>query len=716
MTTSNTQGSARQAQVFAAAALTFLCLLCPGGKTFGQEVASAHLGVQQNSGAAAESQSALHKTVRVDGELEIRHEDLTDGKSRNLYFVKRADGVRVPLAFTKEPPTHLLTGDQVRADGEVSGSGLLLYSGSTSLSKTKGSTTTTTTTTAGDATSTSSASSIPLPNTLGAQSTLVILVNFSDSAVQPYTAVDARNTFFTTASNFFMENSYGQTSITGDVVGWYTIPASISTCDTAQIATAAQNAAIAAGVNLSNYTRYVYAFPQDNACGFGGASDVGGTPSQSWVNGNSLDIHIIDHELGHAFGLWHSHFFDCGATATIGTSCAMDEYGDILDTMGAVAPWSPHYNAYQKERLGWLNNGASPSIQTVQGSGSYTIKTYELGSGGPNALKILKSTDPVSGAKTWYYLEARQSVGFDGFLTDGTCGQCATQNETGGVLFHVGTDGDGNTAGLLDMTPATLSYYWWFDPALAVGQTFQDSAAGVTVTTTSVDSAGATLQITLNGSPSCTSANPTVSISPGQSQKVSAGTAVNFTATIVDNDSSSCAPATFNLGDALPSGWNGMWSAAAVALSPGGSGSAILTVTSPLGTADGTYPLGVSATNGLSGSFSGSVQGSYLISTTPLSAVVSTNQSSYAAGQTVNVTVTMLLGTTPDVGAGATVTITPPNHRATTLNGTTGTSGTAVLNYKLSRRAAPGIYQVQLNPGVAGAAPTAGASTSFTVQ
>jgi hypothetical protein len=68
-----------------------------------------------------------------------------------------------------------------------------------------------------------------LPNTLGAQSTLVILVNFQDDpANQPYTVVDAQSAVFGVVSNFFLENSYQQTWVTGDVAGWYTIPLSSS--------------------------------------------------------------------------------------------------------------------------------------------------------------------------------------------------------------------------------------------------------------------------------------------------------------------------------------------------------------------------------------------------------------------------------------------------------------------------------------------------------
>jgi M6 family metalloprotease-like protein len=705
-----------QAQIVVVAALVFLSFFPLSSPSFGQNAGNSGLNAADNAAVAAQSQVAPEQLVQVEGELEILYQDFKDGRHPLSYSLKRSDGTRVPLQFVKEPPTHLLTGDHVRASGQLSGGSLILYSGSTSLAKT------TTTSTAGDATGTTT-TSIPVPNTLGAQSTLIILVNFQDAATQPYTVADALNMYFGTASNFFMENSYGQTSITGDVVGWYTIPVSVTTCDTSQIATAAQNAATAAGVNLSNYNRYVFAFPQDNACGFGGASYIGGSPSQSWVNGNSLDIHIIDHELGHAFGLWHSHLLNCGTSATIGSSCAVDEYGDILDTMGDPQPPSPHYDTFQKERLGWLNYAASPSIQIVQTTGTYTINPYELGGSGPNSLKILKSTDPTTGAKTWYYLEARQGVGFDSFLTTYVgCESCYTQNETTGVLFHIGTDGYGNSSDLLDMTPSTQTVNGWFDPSLVVGQSFQDSTAGVTFTPTAVGSTGATLQITVNGSAACTAASPSVTISPSQTQNVTSGTAVNFTVTVIDNDSSSCAPATFNLGDALPSGWAGVWSATTLSLSAGKSGSATLTATSPLGTADGSYNVGVRATNASASSYIASTTATYVISTVPLSITLTTNQASYLPGQAVAITVSLFHGTLPDAGASVTVTITAPNGKATALNGTTGSNGLASLSYKLSNHAVAGTYQVQFGTAAKGtsstppASSTLGATTSFTVQ
>jgi M6 family metalloprotease-like protein len=657
-----------------------------------------------NPAVAAQLQSGKGKPAQVDGELEIVHQDFPDGHGRFVFTLKQADGTRVPMQFAKHPPTHLLTGDHVRANGQLLNGNLLLYSGG-SVKQTGG----------GSSGGGSTTPSIPVPNTFGTQSVLVILVNFQDDAVQPYTLADAQDMFFSTANRFFAENSYQQTTITGGAVGWYTIPDSVSTCDTSQIATDAQTAAISAGIKLSNYSRYVYAFPQNSSCGFSGASYVGGNPSQSWVNGDTLQIATVAHELGHAFGLWHSHLLNCGTTIVVGSNCAITEYGDIVDVMGASQPAAPNYNAFQKERLGWLNYGASPSIQTVTTSGTYTINPYEVADTGPNALKVLKSSDPTTGAKTWYYIEARQGLGFDSFLTDGTCGNCWNQTVTNGVLVHTGTDGDGNSSDLLDMTPSTATYYWSFDPALAVGQSFQDSTTGLTIIPISVSSTSAMVQITVNGS-SCTPANPSVSISPSQSQSVTSGTPVNLTITVTDNDSSGCSAATFNLGSSVPSGWAGLWNAGGLILSPGKSGSATLSVTSPTGTADGSYNISVTAINASAGSYNGSASATYLINTTPVNISLTTNQPSYLPGQIVGVIVTMASGTSPDVGASVAVTVTSPNGRKTTLSGTTGSNGVALLNYKLSKRATPGTYQAQYGTSLTGAASVTGASTSFTVQ
>src|SRR5262249_34692111 len=182
--------------------------------------------------------------------------------SRYLYFLSTA-AERLSLHFAADPP-ELLTGSRIRTRGIRLDKTLAVASGKVKVQP---------------------VTPAPPLNALGEQRTLVILVNFSDLPTEPYAPDEAQNVIFGTTSGFFLENSFEKAWLSGDVAGWFTIDASSTACETSAIADQAKSAASAVGIDLAVYTHYVYAFPQNDACGFWGRSTVGGTPSEAWITG-----------------------------------------------------------------------------------------------------------------------------------------------------------------------------------------------------------------------------------------------------------------------------------------------------------------------------------------------------------------------------------------------------------------------------------------------
>jgi hypothetical protein len=617
----------------------------------------------------------------LEGTLEVLHEDRPQG-SRYHYFLNSAEGrVKLKLpddghAGHKHNDDHQ-TGDRVRVRGEKVGETLALDSGSGGMETL----------------------SQVWPNTFGPQKTLVLLVNFQDNTSQPYTTAFAQDVVFNTTSNFHYENSYGQTWLTGDVRGWFTLPMSGASCDFNAIYFAARQAATDAGINLSNYNRFIYAFPSTDSCGWWGLGTVGGNPSHAWING-SLELRVVGHETGHNLGLYHSHALECGA-ATIGSGCTKYEYGDTVDIMGSSAG---HYNAYQKEWLGWLNYGSSPPVTTVDQEGIYTIDNYELPGTNPKAVKILKSTDPYTGYKDWYYVERRQALGFDSpFSTNA--------NVMNGVVIHTGSESSPDTSFLLDMTPNTAS---WFDPALGVGQSFYDPTAGVTISVLSADNAGASISVSY-GVPQCIPANPLVSLS-APAQAVPAGTTVTYTLTIKNNDFG-CGTSTFNLQGAVPVGWTADL-ASSISVDAGATQSLSFRVTSPFNASGGSYGFSATAAKADNPSASNSANSNYLVMVSAATPTLSVSTNASIVTLKKQVTITGRLSSGGGVVGGKTITfsITKPDGTMVTKSLITKKTGITSYKFRTTLLDPKGTYWVSADTGTAGASLSGLVTTSFLVQ
>lgn len=625
--------------------------------------------------------------AQLEGELQVIHWDNRDHTSVTKHYLTTANGKRYELKFPSKAPHHLLTGTKLRVKGTLSGNVLALSSGTTG---------------------TQVLAAAPTYTT-GVQNTAVILVNFQDNATQPIAAAAAQSLVFNTVSSFYQENSFQQTSFNGAVYGYYTIPLSSTVCDYTTLQTEANSAATAAGVNLSSYNRVVYMFPQ-NACGWSGLGTVGGSPSTAWING-SFDLYTVGHELGHNLGLDHAHGLACGANV-IGSSCTNVEYGDMADIMGSTAS---HLNAVQKEELGWLNTIGLPPITTVQSNGTYNIDPYETNTNNPKALKILKSTDPTTGAKTWYYVEFRQAIGQD-------TGLSAWGNLTSGVLVHTGTDGNLNGSNLLDMTPdaTTASIGNFVDAALVAGQTFTDSTAGVTITPVSIGSTGASISVSFAAS-ACSHASPSVVVST-QSGSVAPGTAVSYTVAVTNNDSAGCSASTFNLQGTVPTGWTSALGSTSLSIAAGSASSTTMTATSLSTATAGSYSVSTKAISAANTAYTGSGSATYSVAsssgsttTSTLGTTVSTSQASYSLGSTATITAKVTSGGVAVANASVTFTVTLPNGSVATQTATTGSTGIATYQMKLAKaKSAAGTYQVKDVSSSSGQ--TASATTSFSVH
>ncbi|MGR5061185.1 Ig-like domain-containing protein [Vibrio rotiferianus] len=435
--------------------------------------------------------------------------------------------------------------------------------------------------------------------TKGEQKTLVLLVNFQENPNdQPISIAQAESLVFGEINNFYREASFEQTWLSGEVAGWFTLPLSNQVCDFTAVQNAADDKAVAAGVPLANYDRIIYLMTK-TACGVAGSATLQGIPSRAHINGDFSATNIT-HELGHNFGLHHSRALDCG-DETLGSQCEIREYGDTYDVMGG--PDIGYFNTFQREQLGWLDGEHSNKTIEVTQDGNYSIANYEVQSDQPITLKVPRGLDSTTGMMRWFYIEYRQSVGFDDFLDDRSY-SFYRGDVTDGIIIRSATDGDARSSNLLHFKTdseykAVFGRNDWFDPAMPVGGTYTDPDSGVTMTLNSAANGMAEVNIHF-GNPGnggddkvCTTHMPILKATATTDSSVYAGESVQYQVAVTNQDSVDCANTTFSVSATVPSGWqatNGQ-----LTLAPGESGQLLLTVTSASNATAKDYSIGMTA-------------------------------------------------------------------------------------------------------------------------
>ncbi len=320
---------------------------------------------------------------------------------------------------------------------------------------------------------------------------------------QPWTADFLRGVYFNntrSVADYYREVSNDQMSVTGDVFGWFTVPADTTACNHLDWGNAARAAATAAGVDLSAYTNVAVVFPHQSACWWVGMAQLPGR--NTYINGSAdwtaaTWLFTPTHELGHNYGMNHASTLSCttaGMRVAFSDNCTLDEYGDPYDTMGGNG--QRHFNTWHRWQIGLL--GAS-DVQTITATGTYTIAPAEAAGGAPRVVRIARP------AGNYFYIEYRQPYGrYDNFS--------ATAAVVNGVSIRLAAGVSSQTfSKLIDTNPQTNTF---FDSALAPGRGFADITSDIYVVTKAVSPTGATVfvQIGPDSMPPTDPANLTATV------------------------------------------------------------------------------------------------------------------------------------------------------------------------------------------------------------
>jgi uncharacterized membrane protein len=197
--------------------------------------------------------------------------------------------------------------------------------------------------------------------------------------------------------------------------------------------------------------------------------------------------------------------------------------------------------------------------------------------------------------------------------------------------------------------------------------------------------------------PVCTRAAPSLSVS-GPSTAVPAGTSVDYTVSLGNNDSSACATTSFSLASSVPSGWTGTLGATTLNLAPGATASTTLRVTSASNAPAAGYSIGAGASSAVGAIHTVNASATYTVAAAvvALQTDVGTNKATYARGETVQIYALLRNNGAPVSGAVVTFAVSRPNTATITTTATSGSDGYARTTYKVSKaKNAPGQYTVR---------------------
>jgi M6 family metalloprotease-like protein len=328
----------------------------------------------------------------------------------------------------------------------------------------------------------------------GPQKLAIIIVGLSDASANTTTA--QANAVIPEIHNYYSEVTNGKITFTGEALGPYILPLSLSTCNSQNLVTEAFKAADV-NVNLTNYTRYLIVTP-------GCINSYGLSSNLSNFNSNDglismkggiirgMGTKIAIHELGHSFGLAHATSLSCadGSVFKI-EGCEVVAYGDPSEPMGSGLG---HFTAVNKYKAGWLTDN---NIPEVTAPGRYTIEPLAATSNGIKSVKIRMSN------RGYLFIEFRQPIGYDTTLSSALFQ---------GAFIHALTPDA--VAPMHLSFPSVNTSSLGRSPTLQVGASYTESISGIKISVIGMTGSALTVDVD-PGNPDIS--NPTLSIAEGTS-------------------------------------------------------------------------------------------------------------------------------------------------------------------------------------------------------
>jgi autotransporter-associated beta strand protein len=351
------------------------------------------------------------------------------------------------------------------------------------------------------------------PATEGAKIMLYIRARFADEApASEPLALATAQTRQAGAENFWLENSYGKTTLTTTYTTTVTLPSNASAYvgNFNTLLVDARQAAVAANPawNHNNFDFYtVITTGSPGTFGYTGVAQLNGPGSH--LLANFTTIRTASHEFGHNLGLNHSEYWLTDSQSPIGNDSipggyAGDnpdderiEYGHKFAIMGSqdfsgdFETGRAHYSASDKNRLDWLDQ-ADGDVANTTTSGTIRLYRHDVPSanfgtmttGVARAIKInLNASDPTGLANPYRYWLNYRFLPTDGIAQDWL---------RNGLQVDWRRDGAGFRSVMLDMTPFSRDSGPYVsgsafafdnndkeDGVLLIGRTFSDTSAHI---------------------------------------------------------------------------------------------------------------------------------------------------------------------------------------------------------------------------------------------